>query len=279
MAWIESHQDLAQHPKVFTLQTALNADLPTAIGVLHLLWHFTLKFCWRDGDLSKYTADQIAHAVGWKGASADVLEALQESGWLDGMVVHDWMDYAGKIVRDRIYNNKRRNTPSNVVDARKTTATLPDLTLPNHTKETITPPPPGAFEIIWEKYPRKLGKDEAARHFKSQVKTFHDWADIQCALDRFKTKLQKDATEEKFIPHGSTWFNKRWRDWINYTEQNHGTHVSPSVSGMSDIFKRAREVKRTSDLRKATELPGGTILDGFRDKSVDKAERTDVGSK
>lgn len=130
MAWIESHEDLHTHPKVFELMTALNADLPTTIGVLHLLWHFTMKFAWKNGDLSKFTSDAIAKFVGWKDGKSLVL-ALQKSGWLDEMKVHDWMDYAGKIVRDRIYNiKKRRKTPTNGDKIRQTSATVPNRTVP-----------------------------------------------------------------------------------------------------------------------------------------------------
>lgn len=57
------------------------------------------------------------------------------------------------------------------------------------------------------------------------------------------------------------------------TGDQHGTHVSPSISPIAASFIRSREIRRTSDLRKASELPGGTILDGFRDKPVDPLKR------
>lgn len=88
--------------------------------------------------------------------------------------------------------------------------------------------PPNAFQIIWERYPRKLGKDEAARYFKAQVLTMQDWLDISMALEKFSTKVKNDSTEEKYIPHGSTWFNKRWRDWINYVEIERKNNVEKS---------------------------------------------------
>lgn len=77
--------------------------------------------------------------------------------------------------------------------------------------------PVGAFESVWGMYPRKLGKHEARRHFGAQVKTTQDFLDIQNAIERFKIDLRKKGTEEEFIPHGSSWFNNRWRDWISYS--------------------------------------------------------------
>jgi hypothetical protein len=74
------------------------------------------------------------------------------------------------------------------------------------------------FESLWLKYPRKLGKHDATLHFKAQVKTDQDYADINKALDNFLQSSQITQGDPKFIPHGSTWFNNRWRDWIDFKE-------------------------------------------------------------
>ena len=72
------------------------------------------------------------------------------------------------------------------------------------------------FNILWLKYPRRLGKSDALRHFKATVKTDKDLEDINKALDNYIKHIKSEKTEEKFIKHGSTWFNK-WRDWVDYT--------------------------------------------------------------
>lgn len=91
---------------------------------------------------------------------------------------------------------------------------------PNTTKEKLIEvkiTPIFDFEEIWSKYPRKLGKDEAFEKFKKQVQTKKDYEDIKNALDNF---LRSPAckTDIQYIPHGSTWFNKRWRDYIDYKD-------------------------------------------------------------
>jgi hypothetical protein len=70
------------------------------------------------------------------------------------------------------------------------------------------------FDALWAKYPRKIGKHDAQRHFNAQVKNIEDHQSIIKALDNF---LQSDVVkgEAKFIPHGSTWFNNRWRDYLD----------------------------------------------------------------
>lgn len=158
MAWIESHQDIGQHPKTIALATALNGDLPTAVGVLHLLWHFALKFSWRTGNLQKYPPEAIAAACGWRGKTEELIKSLQKTGWLDDMRIHDWHDYAGRIVHDRLYNEKRRKTTTNAVKRRQYPATVPDPTLPNHIKKvraTTSFKKPGHVEV--QVYAQSIG--------------------------------------------------------------------------------------------------------------------------
>jgi len=107
MAWIESHQSLAQHPKTRRLARALEVSLPTAIGHLHLLWWWTLDYA-EDGELVRYTPEDIADACQWEGDAITLWEGLISSGFVDANegkgCVHDWDDYAGKLVERRRRN-------------------------------------------------------------------------------------------------------------------------------------------------------------------------------
>jgi hypothetical protein len=145
MAWIESHIDMGDHPKVSELCFLLMIKKHEAIGHLHLLWHFTMKYAWRDGDLRRFTPRVICHAAGWDKDEATFINALRDSGWFekDSYQVHDWLEYAGKLVKDRLYNDERRKTASNGVNLRKTSATLPNPTVPNLTKDTTLSPQGG----------------------------------------------------------------------------------------------------------------------------------------
>lgn len=89
------------------------------------------------------------------------------------------------------------------------------------------------FNAIWIEYPRKLGREDAIRSFADQVKTDKDWQDINTALNNFRFYLKNEGTEEKFIPHGSTWFNKKWRDWITYTGELHAQENRAVRGGVS----------------------------------------------
>lgn len=81
-----------------------------------------------------------------------------------------------------------------------------------------------AFEVVWKEYPRKLGKQEAFKHYKAQVTTEEDKKNIVLALNKYIAHIETEGIEERFILHGSTWFNNIWRDWFNYTP----THKKPS---------------------------------------------------
>ena len=110
MAWIESNENLGQHPKTYALMESLSSNLPETIGILHLLWHFALKFSWETGNLKKFSPGVISHAVGWNKNPELLISALHECGWMDNMIIHDWKDFAGKLIQARIYNKQRRIT-------------------------------------------------------------------------------------------------------------------------------------------------------------------------
>ena len=101
MAWIESHQELANHPKVYRLSDLLDESVPTVIGRLHLLWYWAYDYA-DDGDLTRYRDSEVARACMWTGEPARLIEALLEAGFLDETwQLHDWAEYQGKWQRRR----------------------------------------------------------------------------------------------------------------------------------------------------------------------------------
>ena len=211
--WIESHESLGEHPKVFDLCNALKIDKPKAIGILHLLWHFTLKFAWRDGDLSKFSNVSIAHSIGWDGDPDKLIESLHGARWMEDKKIHDWFDYAGKIIKDRIYNEERRKTSLNGVSSRKISATQPNLTIPNLTKDKEVNL---AFVNFWKSYPNKVGKGAAEAEWK-KIKPGNDLEEkILKAVENQKKWEKWTKDNGQYIPNPSTWLHqKRWEDENN----------------------------------------------------------------
>ena len=98
MAWVESHQGLARHPKTHRLMATLAINRREAIGLLHLIWWWGLDYA-LDGDLSRYTCGDIADAAEWPAKDAARLcTALRDAGFLDPAEtgpghIHDWRDF------------------------------------------------------------------------------------------------------------------------------------------------------------------------------------------
>jgi hypothetical protein len=100
MAYVESHQEIRNHPKTRRLFRALGIHRMQAVGHLHALWWWALDYA-PDGDLSRFSADDIADGCDWDGEPETFLQALTSSGWIDDgkLTLHDWDQYGGKYVK------------------------------------------------------------------------------------------------------------------------------------------------------------------------------------
>lgn len=100
--FIESHQELARHPKTRKLTRILHINRAQAIGHLHMLWWWCLDYA-RDGDISGFDSDEIADACDYDGDPVHFLAALTTAGFVDiaddgTKTIHDWYDYAGALL-------------------------------------------------------------------------------------------------------------------------------------------------------------------------------------
>ncbi|ALS27166.1 DnaD domain-containing protein [Paenibacillus sp. 32O-W] len=178
MAWIESHQELARHPKTKRFARLIGVSLPAAVGHLHFFWWWAMDYA-QDGDLSRYDEYDIADACGWDGDEKQIVNALIEAGFIDeeedGLVIHDWFEYAGRLIEKREQNaeRKRRSRAKMKVDSechadvtrpsRGQTcddqvghgATVPNQTIPNHNDGWIDNAP--AQETFEQAHKRVFG--------------------------------------------------------------------------------------------------------------------------
>jgi hypothetical protein len=122
MAWLESHGNLARHPKTRRLMQRLGWTLPSTIGNLHLLWYWALDFA-PTGDLSRFEPEQLTCDLDLGDATPEeFIQALIDCGFLDeigsGSVescpagrsrrLHDWPDYTAKSLRSKFRRNPER---------------------------------------------------------------------------------------------------------------------------------------------------------------------------
>jgi hypothetical protein len=110
MAWIESHQALAHHPKTIRLAAALKCGVPAAIGYVHLLWYWALDYA-PEGSIDADMRDQVALACHWRGKTETFWLGMLQAGFIEssdaGIRIHDWMDYAGRLIDRRDANRAR----------------------------------------------------------------------------------------------------------------------------------------------------------------------------
>lgn len=170
MAWIESHQEIREHPKTRRLARRLGITVPAAIGHLHLLWWWSVDYA-EDGNLAKYMPEDIADAVMWDGDPQALWDALVELHWIDvkedGPEVHDWDTYIGRLLEKRRKDAERKRDsrdktppvqppsaghPSDASEDIHATAqvTVPYRTVPSSPAEK----PPARMSIVRQSEPK-----------------------------------------------------------------------------------------------------------------------------
>lgn len=111
--WFEAHETMARHPKTLKLARLLKVDRRYAVGLLHDLFSWGLTAAEKDGALRGMEAADIASALDASGKKGKaVVDCLVEAGYLDlrdgTYFIHDWYDYAGKLMEKRAADRKRK---------------------------------------------------------------------------------------------------------------------------------------------------------------------------
>lgn len=262
MAWIESHQEVGRHPKTKKLARLLGVSLPAAVGHLHYFWWWALDFA-QDGTLEKYDGYDLADAMQWDGDPDQLVEALISAGYIDdtddGLMIHDWGEYAGKLLERRakdrarkraaaeaagVSQNFRRSSDGNDEESGETPSasfvtnqpTVPNQpNTTNSTNRTEPTTPTGdaqalqerRFAEFWKAYPKKVGKASCLNAWKKLKPTAELHDHIMAALEAQKRSEQWQREGGRFIPNPLTWLNQgRWDD--EPTEVGTGAAAKPS---------------------------------------------------
>ncbi len=112
--YVPIHGNIWTHPKTQRLAYDLRKSDVATVGHLMRLWCMAQRHA-EDGDLSSWSAADIARAAGWPlKSAARFLECLIVHGWIcveDGrQVLHDWSDYGGRAIdlRNKAAEKKAR---------------------------------------------------------------------------------------------------------------------------------------------------------------------------
>lgn len=90
-------------PKLAALARKLGIERCHAVGVLEHLWYFTATQAPR-GDVGRWTDEEIAAGIDWRGSPSDLVAALVSTRWLDAcpghrLLVHDWSEHCDQTVK------------------------------------------------------------------------------------------------------------------------------------------------------------------------------------
>jgi predicted phage replisome organizer len=161
------------------------------------------------------------------------LKIFQQMGWLEVKENGDlWIEQAKEITGGETYGAERKRLYRQqqiALDNNKNGTMSPEcpINVPVFVHQSIEYRvksniiPAECFPTLWEKYPKKLGRKDAFRHFKGSIKTQEDIDMINKALDNYLNHIKQNKIEQRYIQHGSTWFNN-WRDWIDVVSQDTG---------------------------------------------------------
>lgn len=212
MAWIESNQELARHPKAIKAARVLDISVPAVVGHLHFLWWWCLEYA-QDGDLSRFDAPDIADAAGWEGDAGEFVAALincgpgDSIGFLEqtdlGLAIHDWMNYAGRLIEKRQANTKRMQSAraKHVRSTDKPCSThvqgLPYPTVPNPTVPYITVP---NLNIIDDVIPREGELDSETSDMEPELEP----VDLKLVVNRRPCNSRSIGTQ------AVEWAEKNW---------------------------------------------------------------------
>lgn len=153
------------HLKTKRLMRLLGIPLYRAVGLLETLWLLCTDCC-DEGNIGKFTDEEIADYLGWDGkqSPSQLMLALVECGWLDEtesdrFAIHDWQDHAPEYLKERwqkrawrakkrckstTYDESTPDTGGQQPDCPGTVRSIPNPTQPIQTQPNQAQPNPAA---------------------------------------------------------------------------------------------------------------------------------------
>lgn len=85
------------------------------------------------------------------------------------------------------------------------------------------------FEEVWKAYPKKQGKEAAKKAYIKARKAGTSNCEIVAGLTQYIAFIRANNTSERYIKHGSTWFNQKcWEDDYSINEKPAANNTVPS---------------------------------------------------
>ena len=108
--WLAISVDLVFHPKLICAAIDLEVDEAHMLGILTRTWLMAFKYA-KDGELWRGDEDAtfrfVSVITGYKGDVNQLVEVLRRNHWLDGWLIHDWLDYVGPFLVKSFKTSRR----------------------------------------------------------------------------------------------------------------------------------------------------------------------------
>ncbi len=253
MAWLQIHQTLKDHRKLFDAADKLEIQPAYMMGLLISFWMWALDNA-PDGNLDGITPRMISRAAQWDGQAEKLIATLVQAGWLDEdadsgiLKIHDWYEYTGKLIGRRQAEKerskrRRASTDKNSKNDRQTTGGQPAV---DHKKtcgrveksrveKSIYNPPltpqegetvkkhsgDDRFSEFWSAYPKKVAKQYALKAWKRLKPNADLHQRILKAVEDQKQSEQWRKNNGQYIPNPATWLNGgQWDNEMEGTKNN-----------------------------------------------------------
>ena len=103
-------------------------------------------------------------------------------------------------------------TPKVTPLSRDVTGSDPIRSDPEEANTSPSASPPGFdFELVYQLYPRKIGKKKGLQRCRSQIKTREKYDALLRAVRNYAQEMQ--GTAETYIKHFDSWMNGHWEDY------------------------------------------------------------------
>lgn len=212
------------HRKTLKLRSLIGES---ALWIVPRLWSYAAENQ-PDGDFSKYSAEELALLLGYTGNAQAMLQALQTSGFIEGMAIHDWEEHNGY---HRVFSERARKAANARWTGEEKKGQDKNLALRQASPSNATSI--DGFEEFWKSYPRRVGKGNAEKAWKKLGCGNH----LPLILTTVRAaKISPEWTKEggQFIPHPATWLNRQgWHDEFTLhtngaTSHQPGAYHAPS---------------------------------------------------
>lgn len=207
--YIRLSTNFFSHVKTLRLRAAIGND---ALWIPPRLWVYAAEHR-PDGNLSDFTADELAMLVGYSGDAQALLKALLKACFLDAdpLRIHGWAEHNG-------FHQAFADRASKAAKARwkRQEKTGDEKTRHEMSQALLLASPSNASsmkthaEAVYQAYPKKIGKPVALRAILKAMQK----VEPAMLLERTKAfAVAQIGGDPQYCPHPATWFNQeRYND-------------------------------------------------------------------